>query len=108
MTNMPGYSAFNTNPQVPFGQPPASPTTVLDGNWQGQSGEVLAVQNGRFRIYLERDRYQEGRIEIRGKHLLNMQSRNSDQLRRYEYAVHEGRLVLRDETGSLLLYRRIP
>lgn len=107
LNNMPGYPAFGPNAQVPYGQP-SGWTGALDGSWQGQSGEILAVQSGRFRIYLDRDRYQEGRIELLGKDLLSMQGQNSGTARRYEYAVHEGRLVLRDEAGNLLLYRRVP
>jgi len=109
MTDMPGFSTFNPAIQTPQGQPPLGPTSAtLDGNWRGQSGEVLVVRNGLFRIYLDRDRYQEGRIELRGKDVLGMQSQDGSVTRRYEYAVHEGRLVLRDEAGNLLLYKRIP
>ena len=108
MPNMPAFPAFNPGASPPYGQSPMSRTAPLDGNWQGQSGEVLVVQNGRFRIYLDPDRYQEGRVELLSKDLLEMYSRDSATARRYEYAVHQGRLVLRDDAGNLLLYRRAP
>ena len=108
MHNMPGSFPPNPNTDMFRGQLPASPSAGLDGNWQGRSGELLAVSNGRFRIYQDRDHYQEGRIEVQGSGLLTMSNHDGNVTRSYEYAVHEGKLALRDADGNLLLYRRVP
>jgi len=77
----------------------------LDGDWRGRGGEVLSIRGDRFRIYASRDNYADGQLEIDGSHLILRDSR-SQRTRRYEFAVHEGRLALRDDSGQLLLYRR--
>ena len=78
----------------------------LYGSWQGKSGEVLMIGNGRFRIYRDRDNFREGLLTLEGQNRLTMQDPASGNVRRYEYAVHQGKLALRDEAGNLFLYRR--
>ena len=78
----------------------------LDGNWQGRTGEILAIRSGRFRIYQSPERYHEGLIYFDEKHLALRQAK-AGVTHQYEYAEEGGRLVLRDTQGNLLLYRKI-
>jgi hypothetical protein len=79
----------------------------LEGVWQGNSGEVLLIRDGQFRLYASRDNYNDGRLTVRGDRLA-LGDPNTGVTREYEYAAHEDRLVLRDSNGNLLLYRRVP
>jgi hypothetical protein len=85
---------------------PRSPVSSLDGVWQGRSGEILMIRDGRFRIYVTRERYRRGKLRIRGK-ILYMHNPNTNTTNKYEYATQKGRLALRDTEGHLLLYRRL-
>ena len=67
---------------------------------------MLTISQGRFRVYQGRDQYREGSITLAGNYL-TMTPDGVAQGRVYEFAEQEGRLVLRDETGNLLLYRRL-
>lgn len=91
---------------APFGQHPPSTTAPLDGHWQGRSGEILSVDNGWFRIQQNRDSYREGRISLPGQGRLLMLNPDTGVSRMYEYAEHQGRLVLRGDSGYLL-FRRV-
>jgi len=79
---------------------------ALDGDWRGRGGEVLSIRGDRFRIYASRDNYADGRLQIDGSYLI-LHNAGSRRARRYEFAVYQGRLALRDESGQLLLYRRV-
>ena len=84
--------------------PPVSP---MDGIWQGQGGELVLVMYGHFRIYANADNYRDGRYEIRDNHLI-MQDPETGTQKLFEYALSEGRLVLRSRDGLLLLFRQLP
>jgi hypothetical protein len=86
---------------------PGTSTGMLDGAWQGRSGEVLIVRNGLFRLYAGLDQYQDGRIALRGSQAI-MTDPASGRSRSYEYAIDQGRLAFRDDQGNLLLYRKLP
>lgn len=79
----------------------------LDGEWEDPTGNILAVANGRFRISQSYDRYSEGYISLESDQLLSLRTRESNTKRYYEYAHQDGKLVLRDDSGNLLLFRRI-
>ena len=90
-----------------MGAPKGLPFTgaSLDGIWQGRSGEILVIWANRFRIYADASRFTEGDLRVQGNQLW-LHNPRSNTSQRYEYAAHEGRLVLRDARGQLLLYRR--
>ncbi|HEB95323.1 MAG TPA: hypothetical protein ENI96_02690 [Sedimenticola thiotaurini] len=111
---MPGSAPANPFWGNTYQAPPAGGGTLppparspLDGRWQGRSGEILEVRDGRFRIYQDADSYREGVIDRVDDSHLSMRDPASGVSRDYEYAVNEGRLVLRDDAGNLLLYRQI-
>ena len=79
--------------------------TSLDGIWQGRSGDVLVMWGNRFRIYADTDRFTEGQLRVQGNQLW-LHNPTSNTTQRYEYALYQGRLALRDAYGQLLLYRR--
>ena len=111
MPGVPGYGqqmlpSFNSGNPSLLTQGPAGPA-ALDGSWQGRSGEVLVIRNGRFRIYLNRNDYREGSLRLSGNDRLSMLDPESGITRQYQYAEHQGKLALQDEKGNLLLYRRI-
>jgi len=64
------------------------------------------VRNDRFRIYLGKEHFKEGTLRILSANQLLMQDPETGIEREYEYALHEGKLALRDAGGNLLLFRR--
>lgn len=98
MQQMPGM------PQVP-GMPGWQRTT-LDGIWEGRGGTLLIVQSHRFRLYSSQGGYIDGLIQQRGDRLA-LYDPEHDRARPYEFAEHQGRLVLRDPEGQVFLYRRL-
>lgn len=80
--------------------------TSLDGLWEGRDGGLLIVQAHRFRLYARRGDYIEGLIQQRGDRIA-LYDAEHDLARPYEFAQHQGRLVLRDPAGQVYLYRRL-
>ncbi len=101
-----GAGAVPGMPAQSMPPPPRGPAHPLDGVWQGRSGEILMIRDGRFRIYVTRDRYRQGRLRLKGD-TLYMHDPQTRTTNRYEYATHKDRLVLRDAEDRLLLYRRL-
>ena len=64
------------------------------------------IRDGLFRIYITRDRYRQGKLRFRGN-TLYMHDPRTGATKKYEFATHKGRLVLRDAEDRLLLYRRL-
>lgn len=113
---MPGYSfppgnfpSIGNRPRYPAyipGSPGYHRRSRLEGSWRGKTGEILVINSGRFRIYQSPERYHEGLIYLDKKHLALRQTA-VDVTHKYEYAEQDGRLVLRDARGNLLLYKKI-
>jgi hypothetical protein len=78
----------------------------LNGVWLGRNGEVLIIAGNQFRIQAGRDRAVQGQLRVQGNRLWLLNSQ-TQRVNEYEFANHEGRLVLRDSYGQLLLYRRV-
>lgn len=79
----------------------------LDGIWRGQRGEIVLVMYGMFRIYANADTYRDGRYEVQGNKLVMIDPSRGTR-RSYDFALDQGRLVLRDRDGNLLLFRQLP
>jgi hypothetical protein len=79
--------------------------TSLDGIWEGRGGGLLIVQSHRFRLYSSQG-YVDGLIQQRGDRIALYDSLRGT-ARPYEFAQHQGRLVLRDPEGQVYLYRRL-
>lgn len=86
---------------MPWGTP-----SRLDGVWEGRNGELLIVQGNRFRIYPGASHYVDGYIQLQGDRLA-LYNPGNEHIRPFEFAESEGRLAMRDPSGSLFLYRRL-
>ncbi len=80
-------------------------TDTPEGKWRGSNGEWLIIARGMFRLYISRDRYVEGDVRFVDRWI---SFRNDDNLtvKTYEYAVRDGRMILKDEDNNLLLFKR--
>lgn len=78
----------------------------LDGVWEGRNGELLIVQGNRFRIYPGASHYVDGYIQLQGDRLA-LYNPGNEHIRPFEFAESEGRLAMRDPSGTLFLYRRL-
>lgn len=100
-TQQPGSPAGMLNPWQRG--PSASP---FEGVWEGVNGELVIVQGDRFRIYAPGATYVDGFVKVQGDRLA-LYNPQDQQARPFDYAMKEGRLVLRDDAGQLFLYRRL-
>ncbi|HXK55392.1 MAG TPA: hypothetical protein PLZ16_01990, partial [Gammaproteobacteria bacterium] len=109
MNYMPNPGYISPQAAAPYYNWPGSPSASgpLDGEWEDAVGNILSVANDRFRISQSRDRYSEGYLVLERDNILSMQTRDSRNKRYYEFAVKDDKLVLRDSSGNLLLFRRI-
>ncbi|HSO81077.1 hypothetical protein [Thiocapsa sp.] len=78
----------------------------LEGIWEGSDDGLLIVQGGRCRIYAPFSGYIDGDIRIAGDRV-ELTNRRESFSQEFEYALDQGRLVLRDRQGQIYLYRRL-
>lgn len=78
----------------------------LEGIWEGSDDGLLIVQGGRYRIYAPLSGYIDGDIRITGDRV-ELTNRRESFSQEFEYALDQGRLVLRDRQGQIYLYRRL-
>jgi hypothetical protein len=78
----------------------------LEGVWEGRSGELLIVQGDRFRIYSPDVQRVDGLIQVREDRLA-LYNPLDEQAQPFQFAESEGRLVMRDLSGQVYLYRRL-
>lgn len=105
-TNMPqGPGQFS--PQTPGwpGMPTPPVAGLLDGVWELNRGGVVIIRADAARLYVTRDRSQDYLIRYDDTHFW-WRPRDGSQFERYRYRMEEGRMVLADEAGNLLLLRR--
>ena len=62
---------------------------------------------GHFRIYASAEVYQDGRFEILGQRLV-MYDLQSDRRMVFQYYLEDGRMILRNAAGDLLLFKQLP
>lgn len=98
------------NPAFPNAGSSANPlysnTTPLEGNWVGLGDLVLRISGEQF-VLTKGGSYESvsGRIQTQDNYVA-MQLQTGTRPYYFEYAIHEGRLALRAENGSLLLFRQ--
>lgn len=110
-----GYPLNLNDPLPPRGAyPPAPPyyqpqpgSSPLDGVWLGAGGEIVLVMYSHFRIYATSDVYRDGRFAIIGNRLL-MYDPLSETRMAFDYHLEDGRMFLRNETGSVLAFKQLP
>ncbi len=89
-----------------YGAGPATyQNTALDGIWELNNGGMAIIRGNSARLYLSREQYQDFSIHYDRQYLW-WQPRRGGSPSRYRYQTHEGRMILQDEEGSLLLMRR--
>lgn len=94
-------------PQTP-GWPGMASTPVaglLDGIWELNRGGIVIIRADAARLYVTRERFQDYLIRYDDTHFW-WRPRDGSQFERYRYRMEEGRMVLANETGNLLLLRR--
>jgi hypothetical protein len=82
-------------------------TDFLDGQWEGQNGELLMVRRGMFRIYADADTWRDGYLTLRGDRL-TLRDAESDTSREYEMRQEGDLLALRSPDGQVVGFRRLP
>ncbi len=101
---LPGQSGFPL--ASPFNQPQPNLSPV-DGIWVGRGGEIVLVMYGHFRIYASAEVYQDGRFEISDDRLV-MYDPESERHMVFNYYLEDGRMILRSESGTTLLFKQLP
>lgn len=100
-----GYPPIG-GPNAPYRSKPP-PEFVLTGSWKGQSGVVMVIEQGVFRIFRSPYQFRDGRIWITDATHFELIDLQTGLTRYYEFAESQGRLILRDPYGEMLLFRRI-
>jgi len=77
----------------------------LNGIWELENGGFVIIQGNAARLYLSRERYQDFAVGYDRQHLW-WRPQEGGRPSRYLYQTREGRMILRDEGGNLLLMRR--
>ena len=102
-----GYPALSGIPQAGTLPQITAPLSPVDGIWLGRGGEIVLVMYGHFRIYASAEVYQDGRFEIHGQRLV-MYDLQSDRRLIFDYYLEDGRMILRNSVGDLLLFKQLP
>lgn len=97
---------FTAGPWTSAPYPGNSPTRLLDGIWETRSGAILIVRAGRARLSLTNQTSQDFDLRVDAQTIV-LRDRRYGSLRRYAYATRDGRLVMQDTEGNLLLLRRV-
>lgn len=87
------------------GSAPWSPGQ-LEGVWEDNQGGILIVQGGLYRLYSQCRGYIEGEIRLSGGRV-ELTNASDGVAQGFEYALDQGRLVLRGQSGEIFLYRRL-
>jgi hypothetical protein len=103
----PGFDGLPMQGLAPRPQPPTSSRSILDGIWIGRGGEIVLVMYGHFRIYANAEVYRDGRYRIAGNKLY-MLDPETDLVQAYDYALDEGRMIMRSESGEFLYFKQLP
>jgi hypothetical protein len=77
----------------------------LDGVWELDKGGFVVIRGPAARLYLDRERFQDFDIRYDRQHLW-WAPKAGGRPSRYRYEMREGRMVLSDAEGNLLLLRR--
>jgi hypothetical protein len=106
----PGVPWSQAQPGSGFGSPrsPSAATPVaglLDGIWELNTGDVVIIRADAARLYVSRDQHQDYLIRYDDTHFW-WRPRDGSKFERYRYEMREGRMVLADQNGNLLLLRR--
>lgn len=79
-------------------------TGVLEGVWEDNQGGLLIVQRNHYRIYSSCNGFIDGDILVNAKQVA-LTNRREKFTQTFEFALDNGRLVLRNQNGDVFLYR---
>jgi len=92
------------------GVPPRSPgskTKLLDGVWIGRYGEIFMIRDGYCRLITGSfNLYEDGYLETSAA-VMRIENKRTGDIREYLYAYKGKRMVMKDQYGNTLLYRRL-
>ena len=80
-------------------------STYLNGVWELQNGSFVIIQGNVARLYLSRTQYQDFAVYYDRQNLWWRPQRGGT-TSRYRYRTRDGRMVLRDHEGNMLLMRQ--
>ncbi|MBW9263930.1 MAG: hypothetical protein K1563_05730 [Candidatus Thiodiazotropha sp. (ex. Lucinisca nassula)] len=103
----PGFDGLPMRGLAPRPKPPTTRKSVLDGIWIGRGGEIVLVMYGHFRIYANAEVYRDGRYRIVGNKLL-MLDPETELVQEYDYALDNGRMIMRSDSGDFLYFKQLP
>ena len=98
LPGFPGGSGFRYGPD-------RTAVADLDGLWELSNGGFAIIKGQAARLYLTRERYQDFLVGYDGRHFW-WSPRGSNVSTRYRYQMRDGRMILRDNDGKVLLMRR--
>lgn len=85
---------------------PLGSAAALEGLWEAAGGGLLIVQGGRYRLYAPNGGFADGSLTASADRV-RMWNRTAGFAVELEYALDQGRLALRDQSGQLYLYRQL-
>ena len=85
--------------------PPNRASGRLDGAWELENGSFVILRGDFARLYLSREHYQDFAVGYDRQYLW-WKPIDGGAASRYLYQTREGRMILRDQEGKLLLLRR--
>ena len=80
--------------------------TSLEGLWEDNQGGLLIVQGAFYRLYSACDGFIEGGVGI-GATRIELTNQRENFTQTFEFALDQGRLALRNQSGAVFLYRRL-
>ncbi len=80
-------------------------TDFLDGQWEGEDGELLMIRRGMFRIYADAETWRDGYLLLRGDRL-TLRDAESGTSREYAMRHEDDLLALRSPDGQVIGFRR--
>lgn len=91
--------------------PPRSPlpdwrNNALVGNWLGSNGALFAVKNGLARLFYSEFEYQDFFVQTSASELA-LRSAKDNHISVYKYALQRDKLILKNQLGITLRFRRI-
>ena len=80
--------------------------SVLEGIWEDNQGGLLIVQGRFYRLYALGRGAIDGEILVESNRV-DLANRQESFIQTFEFALDEGRLALRNQSGQVFLYRRL-
>mgnify|MGYP001809981874 CR=1 FL=1 len=80
--------------------------SVLEGIWEDNQGGLLIVQGRFYRLYAPGRGVIDGEIRV-ATNRVELDNRQENFTQTFEFALDQGRLALRNQSGQVFLYRRL-